>query len=119
MPGGTSRWAGTSCLEAHWAQEQALLVVSKPLQDGDPGAFPTQNADLSPCHHRETTRDYADGQMVVRSIAQLLQTSKASEEESMQRLCSPAACGPNSDTKEAPRLQTAQEAAEVSRGEPS
>lgn len=21
MPGGTSRWAGTSCLEAHWAQE--------------------------------------------------------------------------------------------------
>ena len=70
-------------------------------------------------YHNEMTLNYADKQMVMRSIAQLLQISKAYEEDSIQRLCSPAACGPNSGTKEAPRLQMAQEAEELSKAEPS
>jgi hypothetical protein len=60
MLGGTSRWAGTSCLEVHWEQEQALLVVLKPLKDWDPGVFSIQNPELSPFHHSETSQDYAD-----------------------------------------------------------
>lgn len=81
--------------------------------------FSIRNSELSPFHHSEMTPDYADRQMLMRSIAQLLQISEASEEGSIQRLCSPAACGPTSRTKEAPRLQMAQEAAGLNRAEPS
>lgn len=37
-------------------------------------------------YHNEMTLNYADRQMVMRSMAQLLQISKASEEDSIQRL---------------------------------
>lgn len=63
--------------------------------------------------------DYADKQILMRCIAQLLKISKASEEGSIQSFCSPAACGPNFRTKEAPRPQMAREAAGLSRAEPS